>query len=129
MEQNSKTTFIVVCGVFVLMVFTYVATMNLLPDSVTSDAYYAKIDKDMVSSIESVEIDKGILTIKTNGEPAYYCVKTTKSTPTEKSLCWNKVENNIATMSVFEGKHYYVWIKDVNNKISSPKSIELNLTS
>lgn len=123
MESNGRTSFIVICGVFILVVFAYVATLNLLPDNLKSEAYYAKIDKDMIARIEDVSIKDGSLTISTSGESNYYCVKATKSTPMENSLCWSKIENNSATMSIFAGKKYYIWIKDSNNRISSPKSI------
>jgi hypothetical protein len=123
MQNNEKTSFIVICGVFVLMVFTYVATANLLPDNIKSEAYYAKIDEEMSAKIENIVLEKGILTITTSGESSKYCVKTTKTTPMVNSLCWNDVKNNKATMSVFEGKKYYVWIKDKYNQISSPREL------
>ena len=128
METNNKTSFIIVCGVFILMVFTYVSTVNLLPDNLKSEAYYAKIEEDMTSKIEYLNYENGILTITTSSDTAKYCAKTTKTTPMKDSLCWNTIENNTASMSVFVGKKYYVWLKDENGKISSPREIKTSMS-
>lgn len=118
MKNNSKTTFIIVAGVMVLAVFTAVLSINLLPNY-ESNSYFVKIGDKMSAKIESVNIENGKLIITTSGDPIEYCVKSTRTAPTSNALCWNKVENNSAIISVFQSKKYYVWIKDSAGNISN----------
>ena len=123
MKNNNSTTFIIVSGIFILCVFAFVVAYNILPNNKESNSYYVKVGDDMSAKIETVEIRDGKLYITTSGDPIEYCVKSTKSKPDSKNLCWKKVENNTASLSIYRHKKYYVWIKDTYGSISSPMSI------
>lgn len=125
MKNNSKTTFIIVAGIIVLVVFTTVLSINLLPNY-ESNSYFVKVGDEMSAKIEAVNIENGKLLITTSGDPIEYCVKSTRTTPTDNALCWKKVENNTASVSVFKYKKYYVWIKDEVGNISNYLIINSN---
>ena len=125
MKNNSKTTFIIVAGIIVLVVFTTVLSINLLPNY-ESNSYFVKVGDEMSAKIEAVNIENGKLIITTSGDPIEYCVKSTRTTPTDNALCWKKVENNTASVSVFKYKKYYVWIKDEVGNISNYLIINSN---
>lgn len=118
MKKNNTTSFIIISGIIVLIVFAIVAAINLLP-SHESNSYYVKVGDDMSAKIESVNIEDGKLLITTSGDPVEYCVKSTRTKPSVNSICWNKVINNNASISIFQGKKYYVWIKDDTDNISN----------
>lgn len=123
MKNNNSTSFIVFAGVIVLCVFTVVAAINLLPRNNESNSYYVKVGDEMSAKIEALDIKNNKLNITTSGDAKEYCVKSTKSTPDSNNICWKKIENNTASISIYQYKKYYIWIKDTNNKISSPMSI------
>jgi hypothetical protein len=120
--NNKMTTFIIVTGILVLSVFTVVLGMNLMPNN-ESDSYYVKVGEEMSAKIEALDIKNNKLNITTSGDAIEYCVKSTKSTPEANNICWKKINNNTASIAVYKDKKYYIWIKDTNNKISSPMSI------
>ena len=126
MKNNNKTTFIIVSGILVLVVFTFVATINILPKITSSDSYFVKVEDDMSATVEALEIKNGKMTVITSGNAIEYCVKSTKSTPTDNALCWKKIENNKATISVYDYEKYYIWIKNIEGKVSSPMSVNTN---
>ncbi len=126
MKNNNKTTFIIVSGILVLVVFTFVATINILPKITSSDSYFVKVEDDMSAKVEALEIKNGKMTVITSGDAIEYCVKSTKSTPTDNALCWKKIENNKATISVYDYEKYYIWIKNIEGKVSSPMSVNTN---
>ena len=126
MKNNNKTTFIIVSGILVLVVFTFVATINILPKITSSDSYFVKVEDDMSAKVEALEIKNGKMTVITSGDAIEYCVKSTKSTPTDNALCWKKIENNKATISVYNYEKYYIWIKNIEGKVSSPMSVNTN---
>ena len=126
MKKDSQTSFIIFAGIVILCFFTVVAVSNLLPQNNESDSYYVKIEDDMGAKIESLNIENNKLKITMSGDAAFYWVKSTKSTPNDKSLCWKKVNNNMAIISVYQYKKYYVWLKDVEGNISIPMSINTN---
>ena len=126
MKNNNKTTFIIVSGILVLVVFTFVATINILPKITSSDSYFVKVEDDMSAKVEALEIKNGKMTVITSGDAIEFCVKSTKSTPTDNALCWKKIENNKATISVYDYEKYYIWIKDTEGKVSSPMSVNTN---
>ena len=123
MKKNNVTTFIIVAGIIVLIVFTIVISVNLLPNH-ESGSYYAKVDTNTDIKVEDVQIKDGYLNISTSGNPAYYCVKTTRTMPKENAICWNEMQDNKASIAVFESKKYYVWLKDSKGNISDYKSIK-----
>lgn len=118
MKGNKKTTFIIVAGIIVLGVFSAVLAINLIPNY-ESNSYFVKVGDEMSAKIESVNIDNGKLIIKTSGDPIEYCVKSTRTAPTDNALCWNTVNNNTASISILTHKKYYVWIKDEEGNISN----------
>ena len=124
LKNNKSTTFIIIAGVLVLSVFTVIAVYNIFPKNHESNSYYVKVGEEMSAKIEDFEIKDERLIITTSGDAKEYCVKSTKSTPTENSLCWKKIEDNTATISIYAYKKYYIWIKDTANSISSPLSID-----
>ncbi len=122
-QNNNQTSFIVFSGIVVLCIFTAVTIINILPRNNESDSYYVKVEEDMSAKIESLDIENNKLKITMSGDTIEYCVKSTKSTPNDNALCWKKVDNNTAIISIYQNKKYYVWIKDVNGNISIPMSI------
>lgn len=123
MKNNNSTSFIIFSGILVLCIFTVVATLNILPKNKESDSYYVKVNEDMSAKVESLNIENGKLVITTSGDTEEYCVKSTRSMPENNNLCWKKVENNTATISIYQNKKYYVWIKDTKGNISFPMSL------
>ena len=121
-KNNNMTSFIIVTGLIILLVFTAVLGINILPNY-ESNSYYVKVGDEMSAKIEALDIKKNKLNITTSGDAIYYCVKSTRSTPESNNICWKKIENNTASISVYKYKKYYVWVKDTNNNISSPMSI------
>lgn len=122
MESNKKTSFIIITGIVIIIIFGVVIAANLLPNH-ESNSYFVKVGDDMSAKIESINIVDGKLYIETSGDPIEFCVKTTRTKPSKNAVCWNKVENNTATISIFEYKKYYIWIKDEEGNISNYLSI------
>lgn len=120
--NNKTTTFILLMGLIVLGVFTTVLALNLLPNN-ESGSYYGKEGKQIQAKIESIEINNGVLEITTSGLAKEYCVKSTKTYPDGNNICWKEIIENKAFYSVYKDTKYYVWIKDTNNIISEPKTI------
>lgn len=125
MKNNNITSFIIVVGLLVLIVFTSVITINLLPNR-ESNSYYVKVGDNMSAKIETINITNGKLYIETSGDPIQYCVKSTKSKPKSNSLCWSSIINNNASISIYQGKKYYIWIKDDLGNISEYLSVNTN---
>lgn len=117
-DNNSRTTFIITFGIIILIIFTIVLSINLLPNY-ESNSYFTKVDNEINAKIESVDLKNNNLLITTSGDPIEYCVKTTRTKPTNESLCWNKIENNTASISILKNKKYYIWIKDKKGNISN----------
>lgn len=125
MKKNNISTFIIVSGILVLIVFTFVLVLNLLPNH-ESNSYFVKVGDEMSAKIESLDISDNRLNITTSGDTKEYCVKSTKSTPDSNNICWKSINNNTASISIYKYKKYYVWIKDYSGNISSPMSINTN---
>ena len=104
--KNNSSTFIVLGGVFILIVFSFIAAKNIIPDD-NNNQYYAKPNEDMTAKVDSVIKENGKLVITTFGNSTEYCLKTTKSVPSVDSLCWSKIDNNKVVTSYFEYKKYY----------------------
>lgn len=121
-NNNNMTSFIIVAGVIVLVVFATVLAINLLPNY-ESNSYYVKVEDEMSAKVEALDIDNNKLNITTSGDAVEYCVKSTRTTPESNNICWKKIENNTASISIYKYKKYYVWIKDTSGNISSPMSI------
>ncbi len=122
MKKNYSTLLLSALGVFILCVFTLVATDNLSSTKEENEDYYAIVG-DLDARIESLEIKNSTLTITTSSAAEEYCAKTTKSTPGLNNICWKKLDNNKASTSVYSNKLYYVWIKDNTGKVMEPVTI------
>lgn len=125
MKENNELTFIITAGVLVLVVFTSVLVYNLIPKNAESNSYYVKVNEEMSAKIESLEINNSKLNIVTSGDAIKYCAKSTRSTPSEKSICWKDILDNKASISIYEYKRYYIWIMDTKGQISSPMSLNI----
>ena len=123
MKNNNFTSFIVFFGVIVLCIFSVVVVINLLPRNNESNSYYVKVGDEMSAKVEALDIKDNRLVITTSGDALEYCVKSTKTTPDVNNICWRKIEDNTASISIYKFKKYYIWIKDTNNNISIPLSI------
>ena len=121
-NNNNMTSFIIVAGILVVVVFAGVLAVNLLPNY-ESNSHYVKVEDEMGAKIEALDIKGSKLNITTSGDAYEYCVKSTRSTPESNNICWKKITNNTASISIYKYKKYYVWIKDTNGNISSPMSI------
>ncbi len=126
MNDNNRTSFIIIAGVIVLGVFSFVVAYNVLPKNRQSNSYYVKVGETMSAKVDSLSIENNTLTITTLGDANFYCVKSTRTTPNDDNLCWKKIQNNQAKIQIYNYKKYYIWIKDVSGNISSPMSIDAN---
>ena len=123
MKANNKTTtFILLTGLLILGVFTTVLAFNLLPNN-ESNSYYGKYGKQIEAKIETLTVNDGVLEITTSGYAKEYCVKSTKSVPEDTNICWKEIIENKASISIYRDTKYYVWIKDTNDIISEPKTV------
>lgn len=118
MKSNTNTSFIIIFGITILVVFTTILSINLLPNY-ESNSYFVKVDDKMNAKIETVKINDNKMIITTSGDPAEYCVKSTRTTPKLNALCWNKMDNNTSSIEIFKNKKYYIWIKDKLGNISN----------
>lgn len=121
-KNNNMISFIIVAGILVVVVFAGVLAANLLPNY-ESNSYYLKVEDEMGAKIEALDIKGSKLNITTSGDASECCVKSTRSTPESSNICWKKITNNTASISIYKHKKYYVWTKDTNGNISSPMSI------
>lgn len=110
-----KTNFIIVSGFIILIIFSTVLAINLMPNY-ESNSYFVKVG-EMNAKIESIDIQSDHILITTSGE-AEYCIKKTRSTPDKNALCFKKIENNEAYISIIKNRKYYIWIKDNEGNIS-----------
>lgn len=121
-KNNNMTSFIIAAGIIVIAIFTAVLGVNLLPNY-ESNSYYSKVGDKVNAKIETLDIKDNMLNITTSGYAKEYCVKTTRTTPELNNVCWNEIEDNTASIAVYKDEKYYVWIKDINDNISAPVSV------
>lgn len=120
MNKNKGYSFIILSGLFILSVFSSVVAVNLLPDKNESNSYYSKEEENIAVKVEYARRRKDKIIIKGSSNATMYCIKTTKGTPSIKSICWNSLDNNnMAETPIFELKKYYVWVKDNGDNISN----------
>jgi len=124
MKKYNQTSAIIIMGIIILCVFSGVVAFNLIPNNLTSDSYYAKVDERVNAKIEALEMVEHKLELVTSGDIDSYCIKTTRSNPNANALCWTNTEAGTTVISVLAGKKYYLWIKDTDGNISSPRTIE-----
>ena len=72
--KNNNSTFIVLGGILILSVFSFIVAKNILPDS-DNNQYYAKPNENMIAKIESITKENNKLIITTTGDPTEYCLK------------------------------------------------------
>ena len=122
---NKKYTFfdMVKFASIVIVIFVAIIIYNLMPANIESNSYYVKVNEEMSAKIEGMEFKDNRLNITTSGDAIAYCVKSTRSTPTNNSICWKNIYNHSASISIYQHKKYYVWVKDTKNQISIPMSI------
>ena len=126
--SNNETgnTFLILAGATILAVFTYISILNILPNN-SSDSYYSKNDAELSVIINDVKFENGKINVLTSENNVYVCVKQTKSLPKVNSICWKKAKNNSTEFSAFEGKTYFIWLKDENNTISDYMEYNTNI--
>ena len=118
MKDTKTTSYILILGMIVLGIFTYVAVSNIFGDNISSNQFFSKTNKEVDAYIDNTQIIDDKLLITTGGDARELCIKTTKTKPSVNALCWTSVENNTVSLSVYNYKTYYIWLKDSNNKIS-----------
>jgi len=118
MKSTQATSYILILGIIILGIFTYVAAINIFDNDASTNPLFSKTEKEVDATIESTQILNNKLVITTKGDAKELCIKTTKTEPKINALCWTKVENNTVTTSTYSYKTYYIWIKDSNNNIS-----------
>ena len=119
MNSTKTTSYIVILGIIILGIFSYVATLNIFDNDASTNPLFSKTEKEVDAQIENTEVIDNKLVITTKGDAQELCIKTTKTEPKVNSLCWTKVENNTVTISTYSYKTYYIWLKDSNNNISN----------
>ena len=102
--------YIVIASSIVLGVFIAVIFMNLHLAN-NEGTYYSS------SIVEAINYESGKLSVTVKNENSAVCIKQTKTTPSNNSLCWTNTINRSVKMSIYEYKTYYVWIKDSNGVI------------
>ncbi|MDE5888788.1 MAG: hypothetical protein K2H20_02085 [Bacilli bacterium] len=117
-----KNSFIIALfSIIVLSVFTVVSVHNIKmldkekeeeKDEIVDISGIHYIDEENVGKIESWNIENNKLLIKTSGEVTQFCVKSTKSEPTDKDICWKEIKEDKGTSTIYHNKRYYVWIRD-----------------
>jgi len=123
MKKDNSIIIFALFGTLILSVFSATVYKNLYPKSSpqteNSGVHKIKVLDEETAYIENIEISENKITIKTLGPAEEFCIKTTKSTPSLNNLCWKKIEDNTGSISIYQNKKYYIWIKDSNNKIIS----------
>lgn len=122
MKNNNGTVFIIIAGLFILVVFGSVLSINLKPNY-ESNSYLASGNDEVNVVIENLSIIGDKLIIETSGDGKEFCVKSTRTIPDLNNICWKKLENNIGEVAIYKYKKYYVWVKDKSNNISRTMSI------
>lgn len=122
MKSNNGKSFLIIAGIIILCVFSYVAASNMVRDT-SGDSFYAKVNG---AKIEDIKISEGSLIVNTSGGANRVCVKTTKSIPNSNSICFKDVDENRATFSIYVGKIYYIWVMDNSGKISDYAEFNTN---
>lgn len=126
MNNNMKgETFIITTGLIILILFSYISTFSILSKN-SSNSYFSKDDNKINATIKEIEFSKGVLKLYTDND-VMVCVKQTKSTPTTSSLCWKEVKNGDVNFSVYEGKTYFIWLKDKDNYINDSIKYNTNI--
>lgn len=118
MDNKNSSSSLILLGILILGIFTYISAINILPNN-SSNSFFSKDNGEMNTVITNLSLENDKLIITTNNNEATICVKQTKSEPSNNSLCWKNTVNNQITIRVFVGKTYYIWVKDNENKISN----------
>ena len=124
MEKENQKSVLIIMGAIIVCVFAIVLFYNVLPNVLSSDLYHARLDEKLNAKIETLELVEYKVELVTSGDIDSYCIKTTKSDPDINAMCWTEVEEEKTVISILAGKKYYLWIKDTEENISSPRTIE-----
>ena len=128
-KNDTMKPFIIVSGIMILIIFTVILGINvatkLEEDSnegtgLETSAKYVTFES---AKVEKMDVKDNKLYITTSGDAKKFCAKSTKSTPEDNNICWKDIDDNESSISVYKNKKYYVWIKDSDNNISNPVSI------
>lgn len=106
--MKSRVLFVII-GAFILGVFMAISVINM------SGVNNYQLSTNVVKRIN---YDDGKINIKTREDIASVCVKSTKTEPAVDSLCWIDTIDNETTISIYEYKTYYIWVKDGNGLVS-----------
>ena len=109
MGEKRSNIILVIIGVFIFGLFTMIAIKNVS----NSDEYFLSTD-----IVQDIDYNDGKLTITTKDNIKSVCIKQTKSDPSIDSLCWIDTINNKSTISLYEYKTYYIWLKDYDDIIT-----------
>ena len=126
MKNSNMISYIVILGIVVTLIFTYVSAVNLFSENISSDSYYSKVSNLGKSEIKNISFSDEKLNITTSNNTKKICVKTTKSTPKLSSMCFKNVVDGQISIAVFSYKKYYIWMVDDSDIISGPISFNLN---
>lgn len=122
MKKDKMSVFIIVSGLFIVLVF-FIVLKNNINTKYESDSFYAKDVNTTNAKILSCSVKNGRLLVTTTNEAYQICIKTTKSVPLENHICWKDLENTSFSQSVYNNKQYYIWVKDKLGNTSKVKSI------
>ena len=123
MKNNLFIAVIIIFGIIILTIFSAVCFVSLSSKGNESNSYYQKTVMSCNAKIENLYIENGNLIVITSDNSKSVCIKTTKSNPNTDSICWKDVTNNKTSMTIYDGKKYYVWVKDNLNNICNYSSI------
>lgn len=116
-NRKDSGAFLLITGISILSIFIYISVENIIPNN-SSNSYYSKNEEGPTALINNIVLIDGKLKIDINEDNVFVCAKSTKTTPNKNSICWKKTNNKKVEFSVYEGKTYYIWLKDNNEKIS-----------
>ncbi len=106
---KNRKTFFIVAGAIILGIFISISMINM---SDTNEYFLS------TNVVEKIDYSNGKLTVTTRDNTKSVCIKQTKSTPSIDSLCWVDTVNNLSTISIYEYKTYYIWVKDYDDIIT-----------
>ena len=96
---------IVIVGGIIFGIFIAISLINI-PFANKESAYYS------VNLIKGINYNNGKLSMELVTENSAVCVKNTKTTPSSDALCWVSTDNGKVNISIYEGKTYFIWVKE-----------------
>lgn len=123
MKKKSNSLLILILGVLVVSIFSFVVVNNL-KDNNSNNSYQANINEQMSTKIKLFKTEENKVKINVTDDIIYFCIKTTKTKPSNKSICWKEVVNGEAISSIYLYKKYYIWIMDDNGMVLGPINVK-----